>query len=85
MNLSGKTNGFKSSELWISLAGMIGGILCAIFSDSQWAQVGGPILTAICGASYTQSRATVKKALAGAEALKEASSTVGKSEEPPKG
>jgi hypothetical protein len=72
--IKGKTNGLKSSEFLMTLLGMIGGCLCAIFSDSQWAQVGGPILAAVCGASYSQSRATVKRALASAEAV----SSVGK-------
>ena len=67
--IQGKTNGKFSSEFFISVLGMCGGILCAIFSDSQWAQVGGPILAAVCGASYSQSRATVKRALASAEAV----------------
>jgi len=82
--IAGKTNGFKSLELWLALAGMVGGILCAMFAESQWAQVGGPILAAICGASYTQSRATVKKALASAEAVRGVTETVGKSDESPK-
>ena len=72
--IKGTTNGLKSSEFLMTLLGMIGGCLCAIFSDSQWAQVGGPILAAVCGASYSQSRATVKRALASAEAV----SSVGK-------
>jgi hypothetical protein len=75
--IKGKTNGLKSSEFLVTLLGLVGGCLCAIFSDSQWAQVGGPILAAICGASYSQSRATVKRALASAEAV----SSVGKSAE----
>ena len=75
--IKGKTNGKLSSEFFISILGMCGGILCAIFSDSQWAQIGGPILAAVCGASYSQSRATVKRALASAEAV----SSVGKSAE----
>ena len=70
--IQGKTNGLKSSEFLMTLLGMVGGCLCAIFSDSQWAQVGGPILAAVCGASYSQSRATVKRALASSEAVKEA-------------
>ena len=70
--IQGKTNGKFSSEFFISILGMCGGILCAVFSDSQWAQIGGPILAAVCGASYSQSSATVKRALASAEAVKEA-------------
>ena len=67
--IQGKTKGKFSSEFFICILGMCGGILCAVFSDSQWAQIGGPILAAVCGASYSQSRATVKRALASAEAV----------------
>jgi len=75
--IQGKTNGLKSSEFLLTLLGMVGGVVCAIFAESQWAQVGGPLLAAVCGASYSQSRATVKRALASAEAV----SSVGKSPE----
>ena len=73
--IKGKTNGLKSSEFLLTLLGMVGGGVWAIFAESQWAQVGGPLLAAVCGASYSQSRATVKRALASAEAV----SSVGKS------
>ena len=75
--IKGKTNGLKSSEFLVTLLGLVGGVLCAVFAESQWAQVGGPLLAAVCGASYSQSRATVKRALASAEAV----SSVGKSAE----
>ena len=75
--IKGKTNGLKSSEFLLTLLGMLGGVVCAIFAESQWAQVGGPLLAAVCGASYSQSRATVKRALASAEAV----ASVGKSPE----
>ena len=75
--IQGKTNGLKSSEFLLTLLGMLGGVVCAIFAESQWAQVGGPLLAAVCGASYSQSRATVKRALASAEAV----ASVGKSPE----
>ena len=65
--IQGKTNGLKSSEFLLTLLGMVGGVVCAIFAESQWAQVGGPLLAAVCGASYSQSRATVKRALASAD------------------
>jgi hypothetical protein len=77
------TNGKLSSEFFISMLGMVGGILCALFSDAQWVQIAGPILSAVCGASYSQARATVKKSIAGAEGLKavrEAADGAGKSE-----
>ena len=70
--IKGKTNGLKSSEFLLTLLGMLGGVVCAIFAESQWAQVGGPLLAAVCGASYSQSRATVKRALASAEAVSSA-------------
>ena len=70
--IQGKTSGLKSSEFLLTLLGMVGGCLCAIFAESQWAQVGGPLLAAVCGASYSQSRATVKRALASAEAVSSA-------------
>ena len=63
--IKGQTNGKFSSEFFLSMLGMVGGILCAIFSDAQWVQIAGPILSAVCGA-----RGIVKKALTGAEAVK---------------
>jgi hypothetical protein len=75
--LKGATAGKYSSEFFISILGMLGGVLCAIFSDSQWAIIGGPILSAVCGASYSQSRATVKRALLAKQAAAEVSA-VGK-------
>lgn len=77
--LKGATSGRYSSEFFLSVIGMVGGVLCAIFSDSQWAIIGGPILSALCGASYSQSRATVKRALLAKQAAAEVSA-VGKSE-----
>ena len=85
--MQGKTNGAKSTEFWLSVLGMLGGVLCALFADSQWAQVAGPILAAICGAAYTNSRKTVKAAIAlggakvdAARIAAEAAETVGKQE-----
>ena len=72
--LKGATAGKYSSEFFLSVLGMIGGVLCAIFSDSQWAIIGGPLLAALCGASYSQSRATVKRALLAKQAAAEVAS-----------
>ena len=69
--ISGQTSGKFSSEFFISVLGMLGGVLCAMFSESQYAIIGGPILAAICGASYSQSRATVKRALLAKQAAAE--------------
>ena len=68
--IKGQTNGKFSSEFFLSMLGMGGGSLCAIFSDAQWVQIAVPSLSAVCGASYSHSRGIVKKALTGAEAVK---------------
>ena len=53
-------SGFKSTEFWLSLAGMAGGILVAALGDSQIAQAIGAVLSVVCGASYTAGRSLVK-------------------------
>jgi hypothetical protein len=86
--ISGQTKGIKSTEFWVSILGMLAGTLCALFSDSQWAQVAGPIAAVICGAAYTNARKTVKAAIAlggakvdAARIASEATEAVGKSKE----
>ena len=86
--IKGVTKGVKSTEFWISLAGMLGGIICTLFAEAQWAQVAGAILSAVCGKSYADSRKTVKAALAlgaakvdAARIAGEATEAVGKSEQ----
>ena len=86
--IQGVTKGIKSTEFWISLVGMVGGIICAVFAEAQWAQVAGAILSAVCGKSYADSRKTVKAALAlgsakvdAARITAEATEAVGKTEE----
>ena len=85
--IQGVSKGIKSTEFWISLVGMVGGIVCAVFAEAQWAQVAGAILSAVCGKSYADSRKTVKAALAlgsakvdAARITAEAPEAVGKSE-----
>ena len=82
------TKGIKSTEFWISMLGMVGGIICAVFAEAQWAQVAGAILSAVCGKSYADSRKTVKAALAlggakvdAARIAAEATEAVGKPKE----
>ena len=68
-----KTNGFKSSEFWLNLVGMIAGIIIATLEqsqgDNQWLTLAGGVLSAVCGASYANSRAKIKASLMGAEAV----------------
>ncbi len=75
-NVKGKTNGKASSEYILALVGMVGGMVIASIEgfqgESSWLTLAGTLLSAICGASYTASRAKVKAALAGAEAVAEA-------------
>lgn len=84
--IKGVTKGVKSTEFWMSLIGMVGGIVCAVFAEAQWAQVAGAILSAVCGKSYADSRKTVKAAIAlggakvdAARIAAEATEAVGKS------
>ena len=86
--IKGVTKGVKSTEFWISMLGMVGGIVCAVFAEAQWAQVAGAILSAVCGKSYADSRKTVKAALAlgaakvdAARIAGEATEAVGKPEQ----
>ena len=86
--IKGVTKGVKSTEFWVSLIGMLGGIICTLFAEAQWAQVAGAILSAVCGKSYADSRKTVKAALAlgaakvdAARIAGEATEAVGKSKE----
>ena len=53
-------SGFKSTEFWLSLVGMVGGIVVAALGDSQIAQAIGAVLIVVCGASYTAGRSLVK-------------------------
>ena len=54
--------GVKTSEMVVTLVGVIGGILMGsgVFGDSQWATIVGGIIAAVCGSSYTMGRSMVK-------------------------
>ena len=52
--------GIHSSEFWLNLVGVLGGVITATMGGSQWAAVAGAILSAVCGASYTAGRSVVK-------------------------
>tara|TARA_Y100001938_G_scaffold144798_1_gene220181 strand:- start:3165 stop:3392 length:228 start_codon:yes stop_codon:yes gene_type:complete len=52
--------GIKTSEMIITLVGMIGGCILASIEGNQWTQIIGGILAAVCGSSYTVGRSMVK-------------------------
>ena len=76
--VKGKTNGLASSEFLVTVCGLILGLTMAIAEQvlgdghAGWLSAVGGVIAAICGGSYNLSRAKVKAALAGAEAVAEA-------------
>jgi len=52
--------GVKTSEMVITLIGMIGGVVLASIEGNQWTQIIGGVLAAVCGGSYTMGRSLVK-------------------------
>ena len=71
--LKGQTNGWKSSELWITCFGLLAGVLAGLFSDATWAQALGSLAAGICPAVYANSRAQIKRALLAKQAAAEVS------------
>lgn len=60
--------GYKTSEFWITLVGLVGGmVLSVVSSDSIAAQVAGGLLAAVCGSSYTMGRSWNKGKIGAAE------------------
>jgi len=51
---------WKSTEFWISLIGVISGLVMAALPESPWANLIGGAMAAICGSSYTIGRSLVK-------------------------
>ena len=70
--------GFKSTEFWLSLVGMVGGIVVAAAGDSQIAQAIGAVLSGVGGASYTAGRSLIKGNEASGAAQVEAARLLGK-------
>tara|TARA_R100000654_G_scaffold19830_1_gene40287 strand:- start:96 stop:356 length:261 start_codon:yes stop_codon:yes gene_type:complete len=71
-----KTNGFKSSEFWLSLISVIlGAILTQLEADGAsgpWIQIAGAVIAGLGAKSYNDSRAKTKAALVAAESVAEA-------------
>ena len=62
-----KTNPFGRSEFWLSIVGMVGGLLLSHSPDNVYTQAIGGILAAVCGASYTLGRSYKKSRVEAAE------------------
>jgi hypothetical protein len=62
-----KTNPFGRSEFWLSIVGMVGGLLIGSYPDNVYSQAIGGILAAVCGASYTLGRSYKKSRVESAE------------------
>ena len=62
-----KKQGWKTTEFWLNAIGLVAGLIMGsgAFGDSQWTQLVGGIIAAVCGTSYTVGRSMVK----GKEAL----------------
>jgi hypothetical protein len=63
---------WKATEFWVTLIGVLGGIIMSVLPESPTANVVGGILAAICGGSYTMGRSMVKSSESKAEAIKAA-------------
>ena len=70
--------GIKSSEFYLNLVGLVGGLILASIGEGTWSQIVGGILSAVCGASYTAGRSLVKKSEALGHAHVAASQPVAK-------
>ena len=61
---------YKSTEFWVTLVGLVGGVVLGSMPDSPITNVAGALLAAICGGSYTLGRSMVKGQTAKSEGLK---------------
>ena len=52
--------GIKSTEVWLALIGMVGGLVLSALPDSPWTQIMGGVLATVCGASYSLGRSYAK-------------------------
>jgi len=52
--------GIKSTEFWLSMIGMIGGMLLSVFPENPYTKIAGILLSSISGGSYTLGRSYAK-------------------------
>ncbi len=52
--------GVKSTEFWIALAGMVGGLALSVSPENPFTQIIGAILAAVCGPTYIAGRSWAK-------------------------
>ena len=62
-----KTNPFGRSEFWLSIIGVVGGLLIGSYPDNVYSQAIGGILAAVCGSAYTLGRSYKKSRVESAE------------------
>tara|TARA_Y100000310_G_scaffold151235_1_gene150793 strand:- start:2490 stop:2723 length:234 start_codon:yes stop_codon:yes gene_type:complete len=63
---------WKATEFWVTLIGVLGGIIMSVLPESPTANIVGGLLAAICGGSYTMGRSMVKSSESKSEAIKAA-------------
>lgn len=52
--------GFKSTEFWMTLVGVVSGMLMSVSPDNVYTQAIGGLLAAALGSSYTLGRSQLK-------------------------
>jgi len=52
--------GVKSTEFWIALAGMVGGLALSVSPENPFTQIIGAVLAAVCGPTYIAGRSWAK-------------------------
>lgn len=52
--------GFKSTEFWMTLIGVVSGIIMSVAPDNIYTQGIGAVLAAALGSSYTLGRSQIK-------------------------
>ena len=51
---------YKSTEFWVTIIGLIGGIVLSLIPESPWTNVVGGVLSCVATGGYTAGRSLVK-------------------------